>query len=222
MEDRSVSKNIRTDLTYDEIDTSIDNMWSVLYTTGYLTCAEKDNDVYKLVIPNKEVRKVYALQIMEWFTDTFLSENTDTVSVIIQGLLNGRTVEVESGLTDILEDSISILDTKARNEEKENFYHGFLIGILKNYAGWSVKSNVESGDGFADILLKPQRSSSGLVIEIKYARSYDDLDHACERALTQIREKRYETVLREDGRTDLLAYGIAFYKKMCKVRTKKL
>ena len=114
------------------------------------------------------------------------------------------------------------MDTKARNEEKENFYHGILIGILKNYSGWAVKSNKESGDGFADILLKPKNPDVGIVIELKYAYSMNDLDKACERAMEQIKDRRYDTELREDGRNNILAYGIAFCKKRCKIVVEKL
>ena len=223
MEGKSVKKNIRTDLTYEEIDNSIDNIWSVLYTTGYLTSNTKPVDgIYNLMIPNKEIRKVYSLKIMEWFNQIAVPENNKSSSKIIKGLLTGDADMIENGLTDLLETSISILDTKAKNEEKENFYHGFLNGILNTYAEWSVRSNEESGDGFADILLKPQKSKTGIVIEIKYARNIGDMDSACQRALTQIIEKRYDASLREDGRTDILAYGISFYKKACKVKTLKL
>ena len=121
-----------------------------------------------------------------------------------------------------LGETISVFDTKARNEEKEIFYHGILLGILKNYSGWVVKSNRESGDGFADILLKPKNPDAGIIVELKYARSLHDLDQACERALEQIEDRRYDTELREDGRNDILAYGIAFCRKRCKVLVKKL
>ena len=138
------------------------------------------------------------------------------------GFLEGKTEDIQQELTMFLGETISILDTKARNEEKEIFYHGILIGILKNYSGWAVKSNKESGDGFADILLKPKNPDAGIIIELKYARSMNELDHACERALEQIRERRYDAELREDGRSDILAYGIAFCKKRCKVVVEKL
>ena len=121
-----------------------------------------------------------------------------------------------------LGETISVLDTKARNEDTENFYHGILIGILKNYSGWAVKSNKESGDGFADILLKPKNPDVGIVIELKYAYSMNDLDKACERAMEQIKDRRYDTELREDGRNNILAYGIAFCKKRCKIVVEKL
>lgn len=120
-----------------------------------------------------------------------------------------------------LGETISVLDTKARNEEKENLYHGILIGILKSYSDWAVKSNKESGDGFPDILVKPKNPDAGIIMELKYAHSLNDLDRACERALTQIKERRYDEVLRGDGRKDILAYGIAFCKKRCKVVIEK-
>lgn len=115
-----------------------------------------------------------------------------------------------------LGETISVLDTKARNEEKEIFYHGILIGILKNYSGWAVKSNRESGDGYAAILLKPKNPDVGIVIELKYAHSMNELDKGCERAMEQIKNHRYDTELREDGRNDILAYGIAFCKNVAK------
>ena len=218
----AVEKKIRLDLTYDEIDSTIDNVWSVLFTTGYLTCLRKnENGVYSLVIPNKEVREVFVSQINEWFNGVVKNDSSST-KIIVSGFLEGKIDDIQRELTMFLGETISVLDTKARNEEKENFYHGILIGILKNYSGWAVKSNKESGDGFADILLKPKNPDVGIIIELKYARSMNELDKACERALEQIKDRRYDTELREDGRNDILAYGIAFCKKRCKVVAVKL
>lgn len=218
----AVEKRIRLDLTYDEIDNSIDNLWSVLFTTGYLT---KNGDVekgmYRLIIPNKEVREVFLLQIRDWFDQVVANDHASTEK-INRGFLEGRTDAIQRELTMFLGETISVLDTKARNEEKEIFYHGILIGILKNYSGWAVKSNRESGDGYADILLKPKNPDVGIVIELKYAHSMNELDKACERAMEQIKNHRYDTELREDGRNDILAYGIAFCKKRCKVVVEKL
>lgn len=109
-----------------------------------------------------------------------------------------------------------------KHSQKENFYHGMLIGLLRNYRNWSVKSNVESGDGFADVIIKPEDPDTGIIIELKYARTFQELDQACKRAVTQIRDRRYNEVLREDGRNDILAYGIAFCKKRCKVVVEKM
>ena len=218
----AVEKRIRPDLTYNEIDNSIDNIWSVLFTTGYLTRLGKaENGVYKLIIPNQEVREVFVLQIREWFNQT-VANNRASTDKINQGFLEGEVETIQQELTMFLGETISVFDTKARNEEKEIFYHGILLGILKNYSGWVVKSNRESGDGFADILLKPKNPDAGIIVELKYARSLHDLDQACERALEQIKDRRYDIELREDGRNDILAYGIAFCRKRCKVVVKKL
>ena len=210
------------DFTYDEIDNSIDNVWSVLFTTGYLTRVGNDeNGVFKLAIPNKEVRQVFVLQISEWF-DRVVANDRAATEKINRGFLDGKVEDIQKELTMFLGETISILDTKARNEEKENFYHGILIGILKSYSDWAVKSNRESGDGFADILVKPKNPDVGIIMELKYAHSINELDKACKRALEQIRDRRYDEELREDGRNDILAYGIAFCKKRCKVVAERL
>ena len=218
----AVEKRIRMDLTYDEIDNTIDNVWSVLFTTGYLTREGREMDgIYRLIIPNKEVREVFVLQISEWFNRVVANDRASTEK-INRGFLEGKTEDIQQELTHFLGESISVLDTKARNEEKEIFYHGILIVILKNNANWAVRSNRESGDGYADILIKPKNPDVGIVIELKYARSFKELDQACERALEQIRDRRYDEALREDGRSEILAYGIAFWKKRCKVRAERL
>ena len=218
----AVEKRIRSDLTYDKIDNSIDNIWSVLFTTGYLTRLGKaDNGVYKLIIPNQEIREVFVQQIREWFNQ-IVANNRASTDKINQRFLEGEAETIQQELTMFLGETIRVFDTKARNEEKEIFYHGILLGILKNYSGWGVKSNRESGDGFADILLKPKNPDAGIIVELKYVRSLNDLDQACERALEQIEDRRYDTELREDGRNDILAYGIAFCRKRCKVVVKNL
>ena len=218
----AVEKRIRLDLTYDEIDNSVENLWSVLFTTGYLTrFGESENGVYKLVIPNKEVREVFVLQIRDWF-ERIVADDQASTEKINRGFLEGRVEDIQQELTMFLGETISVMDTKARNEEKEIFYHGILIGILKNCSSWAVKSNKESGDGFADILVKPKNPDAGIIMELKYARSFGDLDKACERALEQIKDRRYDQEFREEGRNDILAYGIAFYKKRCKVVVEKL
>ena len=218
----AVEKRIRMDLTYDEIDNTIDNVWSVLFTTGYLTQEGREMDgIYRLIIPNKEVREVFVLQISEWFNRVVANDRASTEK-INRGFLEGKTEDIQQELTHFLGESISVLDTKARNEEKEIFYHGILIGILKNNVNWAVRSNRESGDGYADILIKPKNPDTGIVIELKYARSFKELDQTCERALEQIKDRRYDEALREDGRNEVLAYGIAFWKKRCKVVVDKI
>ena len=218
----AVKKRIRMDLTYDEVDNTIDNVWSVLFTTGYLTREGREMDgIYRLIIPNKEVREVFVLQISEWFNRVVANDRASTEK-INRGFLEGNVEDIQRELTHFLGESISVLDTKARNEEKEIFYHGILIGILKSNVSWAVRSNRESGDGYADILIKPKNPDVGIVIELKYARSFKELDQACERALEQIRDRRYDEALREDGRSEILAYGIAFWKKRCKVVVDKI
>ena len=218
----AVKKRIRMDLTYDEVDNTIDNVWSVLFTTGYLTREGREMDgIYRLIIPNKEVREVFVLQIREWFNRVVANDRASTEK-INRGFLEGNVEDIQRELTHFLGESISVLDTKARNEEKEIFYHGILIGILKSNVSWAVRSNRESGDGYADILIKPKNPDVGIVIELKYARSFKELDQACERALEQIRDRRYDEALREDGRNEVLAYGIAFWKKRCKVVVDKI
>ena len=218
----AVKKRIRMDLTYDEVDNTIDNVWSVLFTTGYLTREGREMDgIYRLIIPNKEVREVFVLQISEWFNRVVANDRASTEK-INRGFLEGKTEDIQQELTHFLGESLSVLDTKARNEEKEIFYHGILIGILKSNVSWAVRSNRESGDGYADILIKPKNPDTGIVIELKYARSFKELDQACERALEQIKDRRYDEALREDGRSEILAYGIAFWKKRCKVLAERL
>lgn len=214
----AIEKSIRLDLTYDEIDNSIDNLWSVLFTTGYLTNDGKANDgVYKLVIPNREVREVFVLQIQEWFSNTVARES-DTMNLLSKAILGMDKDELQKQLNIIMGKMISVLDTKAADNQKENFYHGLLLGLLRgSNPDWLIKSNRESGDGFSDIIIKPENPDAGIIIEVKYAKSFNGLDRTCEGAMKQIRDKRYADALVEDGRTDILAYGIAFNRKRCKV-----
>lgn len=218
----AIEKAIRLELTYDEIDNSIDNLWSVLFTTGYLTQVGKtERGIYKLIIPNKEVKEVYTLQIQEWFTQKVL-QDTEPLKVFLKAFLDGDAETVEQQLTKILGNTISIFDTKARSEEKEIFYHGILLGLLRCDPDWSVQSNAETGDGFADILIEPENPNMGIIIELKYAQTFSGLDHACEKAMAQICEKRYEQRFYNEGRNDIWAYGIAFFKKRCKVVVRKI
>lgn len=219
---KSIEKKIRLDLTYDEIDNNIGNVWSVLFTTGYLTQAGKSKSgVFQLVIPNKEVHEVFVDQIQQWF-ERSVAEDDKAVNGLYQGLAEGKVEAVQRQLTLILGQTISILDTKARDEDKENFYHGMLLGLLRSNRNWAVRSNVESGDGFADIIIKTEDPDAGIIIELKYARTLNELDKVCEKALAQIKDRRYDEVLREDGRNNILAYGMAFCKKRCRVVVEKM
>ena len=214
---KAIEKNIRLDLTYDEIDNSIDNLWSVLFTTGYLTMTDRAvGGVYKLVIPNREVREVFVSQIQEWFRQTVISDQKP-MGALCRAFLDGDAETVQKQLTMILGRMISVLDTKARDEYKENFYHGLLLGLLRSEPEWLIRFNRESGDGFSDITVLPEDPDAGIVIEVKYSSSVNGLEKACESAMSQIKERRYDEALREDGRDDILAYGIAFCKKRCMV-----
>ena len=213
----AIEKTVRLELTYDEIDNSMDNLWSVLFTTGYLTQAGKpENGIYKLIIPNREVREVYIHQIQEWFRETFV-QDAKPMQEFCQAFLEGNAEEIQKRLTVILGRVISVMDTKARDDQKENFYHGLLLGLLRSASKWLILSNAESGEGFSDILIEPEDPDVGIVIEVKYASSVSELDKACNKAMSQIRSRRYDEKLRNDGREDILAYGIAFQKKRCKV-----
>ena len=213
----SIEKFIRLELTCDEIDNSIDNLWSVLFTTGYLTqIGLTDQGAYKLVIPNKEVREVYKVQIREWFKEVILS-NTEQLNACWEAFEEGNVEEIERYLNRILSNSISVFDTKATGLEKENPYHTFLLGILVGNSNWLVKSNIEGGEGFADIIIETEDPDAGIIIELKYAKKFTELDKACERAIAQIKDRRYDEYLKNDGRNDILYYGIAFCKKRCRI-----
>lgn len=213
----AIEKKVRLDLTYNELDSSIDNLWSVLFTTGYLTqMGRAVKGVYKLVIPNREVREVFVLQIQEWFKECVVDDEKP-MRELCQAFLKGEPEEIQKRLNIILNRMISVLDAKAPDDKKENFYHGLLLGLLRSEANWLILSNAESGDGFSDILIEPENPDAGIVIEVKYASSIAGLEKACEEALKQIREKRYDERLHNDGRTDVLTYGIAFCRKRCKV-----
>ena len=223
-----VEKQLRLDLTYDEIDNTIDNLWSVLFTTGYLTkigevkVPDSESYAYKLVIPNKEVREVFILQIQEWFK-AVVANDDDTMKLLSRAILDKDEKQIARQLNIVMSRMISILDTKAPDAMKENFYHGLLLGLLRgSNPDWLIKSNRESGDGFSDILIEPEDPDAGIVIEVKYAKEMKELDAVCEAAMAQIKNKRYDEALRDEGRCDILAYGIAFCRKRCKVVGEKL
>ena len=223
-----VEKQLRLDLTYDEIDNTIDNLWSVLFTTGYLTkigevkVPDSESYAYKLVIPNKEVREVFILQIQEWFK-AVVANDDDTMKLLSKAILDKDEKQIARQLNIVMSRMISILDTKEPDAMKENFYHGLLLGLLRgSNPDWLIKSNRESGDGFSDILIEPEDPDAGIVIEVKYAKEMKELDAACETAMAQIKNKRYDEALRDEGRCDILAYGIAFCRKRCRVVGEKL
>lgn len=218
----AIEKELRLDLTYEEIDQSIENLWSVLFTTGYLTqSGRSENGAYRLIIPNREVREVFRLQINEWFKKSIFS-NTERLTAFWKAFEEGDTEGIEQYMNRILSNSISVFDTKARNEEKESSYHNLLVGILSGNADWLVKSNVEAGEGFADIIVETDDPDAGIVVELKYTKNFDELKVACQKALDQIRDRRYHEYLLNDDRKDIRLYGIAFCKKRCCAISEKL
>lgn len=212
----TVTKVIHEELTYQNLYRSIDNIWSVLFTTGYLTKRGKaDGKRFKLAIPNMEIWNIFTEQIMEMFkADT--QKDGETLRAFCESLQTGSVVEVERLFTAYLERTIGIRDTFVKKEIKENFYHGILLGILGFKNGWYVKSNKESGDGFSDILIETEGEKIGIIIEVKYAEN-GRFESACSKAMKQIEEDRYAAVLKEHGMCKILKYGIACYRKECRV-----
>ena len=212
----SIEKDVVSELTYDEIDKSIENLWSVLFTTGYLThkgCTESGK--YRLVIPNKEVRNLFVKKIREWFSDVSRNDGK-TLEEFCSAFVDKDSEKIEQIFGDYLWNTISIRDTAVAKEKKENFYHGILLGLLGYKSNWLIKSKAESGIGYSDILVEVPTNRTGIVIEIKYAED-GDLDAACEKALKQIEEKDYVAKLKQDGMKNFIKYGIACFKKICKV-----
>ena len=211
-----IEKDISQELTYDEIDKSIENLWSVLFTTGYLThkgCTESGR--YRLAIPNKEVRNLFIRKIREWFSDVTRNDGK-TLEEFCNAFVDKDPRKIEQIFGDYLWNTISIRDTATAKAKKENFYHGILLGLLGYKASWLIKSNAESGTGYSDILVEVPDNRTGIVIELKYAED-GDMDSACSRALEQIEEKDYVDKLRQDGMRNFIKYGIACFKKDCKV-----
>ena len=215
----TIVKEIRQELTYSELDNSIENLWSVLFTTGYLTqrgMAEEDK--YYLAIPNYEIKKLFIRQIREWFQYQ-AGNDRKTLDKFCNAFPDGDAAQIEEIFNDYLWNTISIRDNSVPYDRKENFYHGILLGILGFQDDWIVKSNAESGMGYSDILIETRRNRIGIVVELKYAED-GNLEAACRMALQQIEDKKYEAKLREDGMRNIIKYGIACYKKECKVLKK--
>ena len=212
----AIVKEIKQELTYNELDKSIDHLWSVLFTTGYLTKRKRvDSRKYELMIPNREIRELFILQIQEWFADTAAAD-TNKLDELCRAFPEGNAEVIEKLFNDYLWNTISIRDTASAKEWKENFYHGILLGLLGHMGNWLVKSNEESGEGYSDILIEVPESRTGIVIEMKYAEE-GRLEYACRAALQQIEERKYSARLISDGMTSIVKYGIACYKKHCRV-----
>ena len=212
----SIYKKIRQELTYRDLDSRIDNLWSILYTTGYLTQYGKDSEgLTGLVIPNREIEWIFVEQIQEWF-ESETKKDTQKLESFCRAFEEKDTAAIEKGFTAYLRRMISIRDTNVRKEMKENFYHGILLGLFAGMEGWKVKSNAESGDGYSDICVEAEDKEIGFIIEIKYAENAA-FDEACRVALEQIHDRNYEELLIDDGMTRIHKYGIACYKKRCRV-----
>ena len=213
---KSVKKRIHQELTYRDLDSKLDHLWSILFTTGYLTqSSTQTGDFTELVIPNKEIQWIFVEQIRYWFDDE-TTKNREQLENFCKAFEENNVLAIENGFHEYLEDMISIRDTNVRKGMKENFYHGLLLGILGNMDNWIVQSNAESGDGYSDISIEIRRKGVGIVIELKYAEN-GALEEACKEAVEQINKRNYEESLKNDGMTTIYKYGIACYKKRCKV-----
>ena len=209
-----IVKPINQELTYSELDASIDNLWSVLFTTGYLTQRGRESGrKWKLAIPNREIRELFVVQIQEWFKAETRAD-AETLRKFCQAFPEGDQLTIETLLNGYLWKSISIRDTAVRKEMKENFFHGLLLRLLQYGDDWEIQSNAESREGYCDISIKTQ-DRIGIVIEVKYAED-GNLEKGCGEALGQIEEKQYDAMLKRDGMEKIINYGIAFYKKNCK------
>ena len=212
-----IIKEIHQELVYPEMYQSLENVWSLLFMTGYLTQRGRvDAKRYKLAIPNLEIRDIFQTQIMEYFKER-VKKDGDTLSRFCDALKSGQETKVEEIFESYLKKTVSIRDTFVKKASKENFYQGILLGILGVKEEWYVSSNQESGEGYSDILVETENSETVILIEVKYAND-GNLDQACERALQQIEEKKYDEELRENGVDKILKYGIACYMKRCKVK----
>ena len=212
----SIKKKIRQELTYRDLDSRADNLWSILFTTGYLTQYEKDDsELTKLVIPNREIQWIFVEQIQEWF-DLESKKDIHKLNDFRRAFEENDTTAIETIFTSYLRKTISIRDTNVRKKMKENFYHGILLGLFAGMENWKVKSYAESGEGYSDISVEIEDKEIGIIIELKYAENAA-LDECSREALEQIHDRNYEDVLIDDGMTVIYRYGIACYKKRCRV-----
>ena len=215
----TVIKEIKQELTYNELDKSIENLWSILFTTGYLTQRERiDSRKLRLAIPNREIKEFFEIQIREWFQEKS-SEDVKKLDKLCMAFPDGDAETIEDLFNDYLWNTISIRDTAVKGR-KENFYHGVLLGLLSHMENWAVWSNIESGEGYCDILLEVPENRVGVVIEMKYAQE-DRMEAACTEALKQIEQRQYAARLKSDGMKNIVNYGIACYRKHCKVKIGK-
>lgn len=212
----TVVKEIRQELTYRDIEESVDNIWSVLFSTGYLTWRGRlPGKRMELSLPNREIRELFIDLVKDWFRERTLTD-FDRIHRFCAAFPAGDAALIQDMLHDYLWDSISVRDTAVRRNMKENFYHGMVLGLLRSQGNWLVQSNAETGEGYSDIsVCTPDRT--GIVIELKYAEG-GSLEASCEAALKQIEERKYAVSLQRRGMKRILKYGIAFYEKECLVR----
>ena len=216
----TVVKQVDEMITYKELYSNIDNMWSTLFMTGYLTQRGKEPDGrYHLAIPNREICDCMVRRVLALFKRS-VSQNQELLRSFCNAMLASDAGTMEHALTEYMGKTISIRDSFAKSI-RENFYHGLLIGILGSQGAWKATSNKESGDGFSDILIEVNEDDLriGMVLELKYSKTENALDKECDDALQQIEDKNYDQELREKGYTKILKYGIAFYHKKCRVKT---
>lgn len=214
-----ITKEIHQELTYQDMYSTIENLWSLLFTTGYLTQrGEPEGRQFHLAIPNKEIREIFEMKIVDLFKEN-VKKDGETLDRFCEALKNGETESVQRQFQAYLRKTISLRDTFVKKNMKENFYHGILLGILGFKASWNVFSNRETGDGYSDLLITIPDEAIGIVIEMKYAGD-GNLDAACKKALEQIEGNHYEEELYDEGMDDILKYGIACYKKRCRVMKK--
>lgn len=216
-----ITKEIHQELTYKNMYNSIDNLWSLLFTTGYLTQRGRpDGNRFHLAIPNMEIRNIFTTQVMEFFKENVRKDGS-AVNKFCEALKNGDAKGVEEQFGEYLKKTISIRDTFMRRPVKENFYHGILLGILGFKDSWVIASNKESGDGYCDILVEDDEEEIGIVIEVKYAEN-GNLEESCRKALEQAERNQYEEALQDEGIGHILKYGIACYKKRCRVMLERV
>ena len=214
IEGKTITKPIHEDITYDDMDSTQDNLWNLLFFTGYLKKISEHQDgediLVEMAIPNSEVRYIYKNMVLRWFEE---KTKTKELSPLYESLLNGDREKMAEILSENLMETISFYDYQ------ESYYHGFLAGMLKNIGNYIVQSNRESGNGRPDILVKyPSVRGKAVIIEIKVARTYQELEKKCDEALQQIEDQKYEKALRQEGYSDILKYGVAFYRKECMVK----
>ena len=212
----TITKQLNEQLTHNEINSSVNNIWSLLYMTGYLTAAQRPSGGrYTLRIPNHEVRQIFKSQVMEWFNDKAIAE-ADQLTDLYAAFEKGDTETITSYLNKQLIATVSYYDAQ------ESFYHGFLLALLNTCASWQVSSNVETGTGRSDIIVEREDGVLGFVVEVKDVKDRNKLEAACGAAMRQIEEKDYTAVLRRYGVEEIWAYGIAFCEKRCKVAAKRM